>query len=224
MSPGPFRDAFATTRLLSNMHLPSRLFACVLLLASCEREALQESANLSTRSSFAIEALSGIALRDQEGRGLEAERLAGKLVLLSFMFTSCPRICPEQTRALAEVQRGLPRDVLERVRFVSISIDPETDTPERLRSFAKTNGADLATWSFAVGTPEGTRSLSSRLSVFDPRTPSPRPGDHGTALYLFDDRGQLRQRYAGAPLDRQRLGRELLDLDALRRAAPASSL
>ena len=112
--------------------------------------------------------------------------------------------------------------MLARVAFLSISIDPENDTPERLKSFAKTNGADLASWSFVVGTPEATHSLSSRLSVFDPRTPSPGPGDHGTALYLFDDRGQLRQRYAGAPLDGQRLRRELLQLDALCRGAAAS--
>lgn len=205
------------------MHLPP-LFACLLLLASCEREMLHESAKVSTRPSFAIEALSGIEMRDQDGRALEAERLAGKLVVLSFMFTSCPRICPEQTRALAKVQRGLPRGVLERVWFLSISIDPETDTSQRLKSFARTNGADLASWSFAVGTPEATVSLSSRLSVFDPRTQSPRPGDHGTALYVFDDRGQLRQRYAGAPLDGQRLRRELIDLDAFSRGAPASRI
>jgi protein SCO1 len=206
------------------MHLPPRLFACLLLLPSCERETLHESAKVSGRSSFAIEALAGIALRDQEGRALEPDRLAGKLVVLNFMFSSCPRVCPEQTRALAEVQRGLPRDVLARVWFLSISIDPENDTPERLKSFARTNGADLASWSFLVGTLEGTRSLSSRLSVFDPRTSSPQPGDHATALYLFDDRGQLRQRYAGAPLDRQRLGRELAGLEALCRGAAASSI
>jgi protein SCO1/2 len=206
------------------MHSLPRLFACLLLLASCDREPLHESGTVSTRSTFPIEALSGISLQDQDGRVLEAERLAGKLVLLSFMFTSCPRVCPEQARALAEVQRGLPSDVSARVLFLSISIDPETDTPERLKWFAKANGADLASWSFVVGTPEATRSLSSRLSVFDPRTPSPRPGDHGTALYLFDDRGQLRQRYAGVPLDRQRLGRELRELEGLSRAAPASRL
>jgi protein SCO1/2 len=202
----------------------TRLFACLLLLASCEREALHVSANASIRSSFAIEALSDVSLRDQEGRTLDAERLAGKLVVVSFMFTSCPRVCPEQTRALAEVQRGLPRDVRGRVWFLSISIDPETDTPERLKWFAERNGADLTSWSFVAGTPEATRSLSSRLSVFDPRTPSPGPGDHGTALYLFDGQGQLRQRYAGAPLDRRRLHRELRDLDALSRRSPASSI
>jgi protein SCO1/2 len=206
------------------MHPLPPLFACLLLLASCERETLHESAEVSTRSSFAIEALSGITLQDQEGRTLEAERLAGKLVVLSFMFTSCPSICPEQARALAEVQRGLSPEVLARVRFLSISIDPETDTPERLKSFAKANGADLASWSFAVGTPEATTRLSSRLSVFDPRAQGPRPGDHGTALYLFDDRGQLRQRYAGAPLDRQRLRGELISLDALSRGARTSSI
>jgi protein SCO1/2 len=206
------------------MHLSPHLFvAGLILLAGCERETPHHSAEVSTPSSFAIEALTGVALQDQEGRALEAERLAGKLVVLSFMFTSCPRICPEQTRALAEIQRDLPRDVRARVQFLSISIDPETDTPARLKSFAQINGADLASWSFVAGTPESTHSLSSRLSVFDPRTSSPGPGDHGTALYLFDDRGQLRQRYAGAPLDRQRLGRELVQLDALCRRAPATS-
>lgn len=162
-------------------------------------------------------AFTGVALTDQDGKPLGAAELGGTTLVVSFMFTSCPSVCPTQTRALAEVRRGLSSQIRERVRFLSVSVDPDTDTPEKLREFALRNGAAQGGWSFARGTPESTRALSARLAAFDARGGSA-PSAHTTAVYLFDARGNLVQRYAGGPLDVTRLTREIERVAELSRA------
>jgi protein SCO1 len=196
-------------------HLYPRLgrLACLLLVLSgcvsgCDRSAAEQREG-SASAGFAIAALAGVPLRDQDGRLLEARRLAGKTVLLNFMFTSCPEVCPQQAQALARVRAALPEDVRARVWLLSISVDPETDSPERLKAFAAANAADLGGWSFVVATPEATNELSRRLAMFDQRGEAPVPAAHATGVYLFDSQGQMRQRYAGVPIDEQRLAREV---------------
>lgn len=153
-------------------------------------------------------ALAGVALTDQDGKPLGASELGGKPLVVSFMFTSCPSVCPKQTRALTQVRRGLSSQARERVKFLSLSVDPEHDTPEKLGEFARQNGADLAGWSFARASVEGTRALTTRLVAFDAATGSA-PSAHTTAVYLFDARGNLLQRYAGGAIDVPRLTREV---------------
>ena len=130
------------------------------------------------------------------------------------MFTSCPVVCPKQTEALAEVRAALPEAVRERVRFVSVSVDPENDTPRALKRFARAHHADERGWSFVRSDPAGTERLTSRLAAFEPGAAA--PSAHGTSLYLFDRGGRLVQRYRGAPLDVSHLARELTFLDDLK--------
>lgn len=155
----------------------------------------------------------GAALLDQDGRHFSFGPLAGKVLLVNFVYTGCSTVCPVQTRALAEVQATLSRAVRERVRFVSVSIDPLQDTPAALRAFAKRMGADLAGWSFVTGRPADVVQIAQRLRLFRPE--GKRPDDHTTSLWAADARGRLVQRYAGNPPDRARLVRELGELVAM---------
>jgi len=88
-------------------------------------------------------------LVDQQGRKVDAAALLdGKVTIVDFIFTNCPFICPPMTRNMAQLQRSLADSG---VRFASISVDPEHDTPEALRAFAAAHGADLRTWTFLTG-------------------------------------------------------------------------
>jgi cytochrome oxidase Cu insertion factor (SCO1/SenC/PrrC family) len=153
--------------------------------------------------------LANVELRDQRGQALSTQAFAGKTVVLNFMFTSCPSVCPLQARELARVQRAIPESLKSRVAFLSVSVDPERDTPEVLQRFASANGIDLGNWSLATASPEATRKLALELQAIEPSAGSALPAAHGTSVYLFDARGRLMQRYAGKPLDRQRLVREI---------------
>jgi protein SCO1/2 len=159
--------------------------------------------------------LAAVALTDHEGRARRFADFRGKTVVFSFFFTSCPTICPREAKALSELQRRLSPALGERVRFVSLSVDPENDTPEAMREFAFENGADLKSWSFVRASEPATRALALELSMFEgPEKAQAAPSNHTTAVYLFDATGRLRQRYAGSPLDVPRLAREIERLDA----------
>lgn len=197
-------------------HLQSRF--CVPVIAAqlalvapgCHRPSdAQDTASVQTPA-----ALSAAALTDQAGKSRKFSDFYGNTVVLNFFFASCPSVCPRETRALAEVQARLPSVLQAHVQFVSLTVDPEQDSPERLTAFARANGADLNHWSFVRASGSATQALTTELAVFSgPLQARSAPVGHGTSVYLFDARGRLKQRYAGSPLDVARLAREIEELD-----------
>lgn len=159
--------------------------------------------------------LRGLTLQDQAARRMDAAAYRGRTLLLNFVFTGCSTTCPTQTLELAALRRSLPPALRAQVDFLSVSVDPLADTPATLAAFARRMGADDPPgWRFATGAPSQIDTLAQRLAATDPRQPTSGPADHGTALYLFDTTGVLRQRYAGVPVDRPRLARELAEVVA----------
>lgn len=149
-----------------------------------------------------------LKLVDQRGQPFAVQELRGKVILFNFIFTACPNVCPVQTQALAEVQRAIPAADRDRVHFVSVSIDPEHDTPAVLHSFARRFNVDFSRWTFVTGGTEDIDRLSGRLRLFA-ENKDRRPENHGTTLWLMDGKGRLMQRYAGNPPEVPRLVSEL---------------
>lgn len=92
--------------------------------------------------------LSRFELIERSGEKVSSEDLLGQPYIVSFFFSLCPSICVQQNQKLSELQEefaGQP------VRFVAISVDPENDTPERLREYAARFGADEKQWLFMTG-------------------------------------------------------------------------
>lgn len=149
-----------------------------------------------------------LSLIDQGGQPFSIEALRGKIVLFNFIFTSCPLVCPVQTQALAAVQQALPARDRDRVHFVSVSVDPEHDTPAVLRTFGERFKADFSRWTFLTGGTADIDQLSERLRLFG-QNRDKLPENHGTTLWLMDGQGRLMQRYAGDPPEVPRLVSEL---------------
>jgi protein SCO1/2 len=100
-----------------------------------------------------------VALVDADGK---AGRLRDLLatqdpVMLNFIFTTCGAICPVMSKVFSEVPGSLGAQA-GRLRMVSISIDPENDTPAQLKSYAGTYGAD-ARWTFLTGRIEDVKAV-----------------------------------------------------------------
>ncbi len=91
------------------------------------------------------------ALISQDGAEVTLESLRGKVVAVSFIYTWCPDICPMLTNKMARVQDALGADFGTKVAFVSITFDPERDTPEALKAYAEAFDVDFAGWSFLTG-------------------------------------------------------------------------
>jgi protein SCO1/2 len=136
------------------------------------------------------------SLTDQDGNPLALADLRGKAVLLDFVYTSCPGPCPILTGLHVEVQRALDPALRDRVRLVSISLDPLTDTPARLREYARKRGADTANWSFLTGAPEEVDAVLRAYGVGSARQPDGTIG-HLVVTFLIDGEGRIVQRFIG---------------------------
>ena len=88
----------------------------------------------------------------------------GRPVLMQFIYTSCTAICPVTTQMFSQVQDKLGRDV-SKLHMLSISIDPEYDTPARLAAYAKKYSAG-AQWQFYTGTQAASVSLQKAFDAY----------------------------------------------------------
>ena len=133
--------------------------------------------------------------QDQNGAPFGPQTLAGKPWVADFIFTRCPTVCPVMTERLA----ALAPQLGARVHLVSLSVDPDFDTPERLKAFAKMHGATLERWHFLTGD-----SASVQRAVTDGFKISLEhegAGDdflsivHGVHFVLVDGEGHIRGYY-----------------------------
>ena len=108
------------------------------------------------RPSRGLGRLPTFTLTDQDGRSFGSADLGGKPAVINFFFTSCPSICPRLTRAMRSLQRRFAGAGLE-VQLVSISVDPETDTPARLTAYARKYEIDPRNWRLLTGRREEVR-------------------------------------------------------------------
>ena len=93
--------------------------------------------------------LGEFSLTDATGRTVTRADLDGKIVVVSFLFTSCSLTCPEVTKRMAEIQRLTTANA--DVRLVSLTVDPRSDTPPVLAKWGVRFGADTNRWFFLTG-------------------------------------------------------------------------
>lgn len=135
-------------------------------------------------------------LVDQDGNSRSLEEWRGKVVLLDFIWTRCPGPCPILTGLHVDVQRRLPEALRDRMRFVSITLDPVRDTPAVLREYAQKRGADLAGWSFLTGAPDVVDAVIKSYGVGSAKSPDGQI-EHVVATFLIDPNGRIDRRYIG---------------------------
>src|SRR5207247_1471579 len=117
-------------------------------------------------------------LVDPAGRSVSLADYTGRVVLLSFVYTTCRSACPLVTQRMAVLQRRLREAGLfgSRVGFVSITVDPDRDGAATLARYAKAFGADPRGWTFPPGRPGAPgRSPRSWCSPLRPRRRRRRP-------------------------------------------------
>ncbi len=129
-------------------------------------------------------------LTDQNNQPFGSQDLAGKVVITSFFFTRCPSVCPKLMAAQTEVRKRFLK-LLDKTHFVSISVDPEFDTPEVLAAYAQKNNLD---WSFLTGSRSKINQVVEGQMKFAMGN-----AHHIAELALFDQRGDLRGKFTTDP-------------------------
>jgi protein SCO1/2 len=151
------------------------------------------------------------ALTSQDGAQVTLEALRGKVVAVTFIYTWCPDICPMLTDKMARVQDELGEDFGTKVAFVSITIDPERDTPAALKEYAKSFKADFTGWSFLTGEPATVLEVAHRYGVAVARQ-ADGAVDHTLLTTLIDRDGRMRVQYLGYRFDEEEFRRDLQSL------------
>jgi protein SCO1 len=158
-----------------------------------------------------IGAAPDFALTSQDGAAVTLGSFRGKVVAVTFIYTACPDVCPLLSDKLARVQDELGADFGTKVAFLSITVDPERDTPEALKEYAEALDADLAGWSFLTGAPAAIRDVAHRYGVAV-RAAADGQVDHTLLTTLVDRRGAMRVQYLGYRFDPEEFRHDLLDL------------
>jgi len=158
-----------------------------------------------------IGAAPDFALTSQDGAEVTLASLRGKVVAVAFIYTWCPDVCPMLTDKMARVQDELGPDFGTKVAFVSITVDPERDTPEALKEYAEAFDANFAGWSFLTGEPEAVRAVARRYGVVALPAADGQV-DHTLLTTLIDRRGTMRVQYLGYRFDEEEFRHDLLDL------------
>jgi len=131
-------------------------------------------------------------LPDTEGKERSVQDFAGKAVVLFFGYTQCPDACPTTLAEIAEAKKLLGADGAK-VQPVLVSLDPERDRPDLLKSYVTAFGPDFVA---LRGTPEQTAAVAKEFKVFFRKVPGSTPGsytmDHTAASYVYDPKGRLR--------------------------------
>ena len=127
---------------------------------------------------------------NQDGEAVNFLDYRGKVLVTVMIYTSCQIACPRLVADMRTIKERLPEDQLDKVKMLLISIDPETDTPERLKSFAIENHMDQEPWVFLRSSEANTREFAAVLAV-NYRRISPIDFSHSNIISVFNDKGEL---------------------------------
>jgi protein SCO1/2 len=144
-----------------------------------------------------IRAMPDFALIDQDGKPLRRSDLHGKVLLVGFVFTTCNGTCPATTHRMSQVEQALQtRGLLkgDRIRLLSITLDPARDTPEVLRGYRRLYDVESAAWSFLTGPPEQVAKTVAAWGMWAKPAANGQL-DHPSRVFLVDRRGRIREIY-----------------------------
>jgi len=177
------------------------------LLLSCATHAWGHAAKAQGRLPT-VGTAPEFVLTNQSGERVALADLHGKVLAVTFIYATCKDTCPLLTAKMATMQRKLGADFGPRVRFVSITVEPEVDSPAVLKAYAEKYSADAAGWSFLTGTSAEIRHVVGRYGAFAKRV---KPGDvdHLFLTSLVDRKGMLRVQYLGYRFDPDEMLRDL---------------
>lgn len=136
----------------------------------------------------------------QDNEEIKLEDLYGDVLVVTMIYTTCPTACPRLVADMKYVESLIPEADSDKVKFVTVSIDPETDTPQRLKEFAEMNNMVGEKWVFLRGTPDDTREFANVLAVSYKKL-SPMQFSHSNIISVFDEKGVMVYQREGLNVD-----------------------
>lgn len=136
----------------------------------------------------------------QNNKEIQLEDLKGDVIVMVMIYTSCKSACPRLVADIRRIHENVSDKANKNTKYVFVSIDPEVDTPEKLKNFAIENKMDNDQWLFLRGSVEDTREFSAVLAVSYKRI-SPIDFSHSNIISVFDQQGVLQHQKEGLGID-----------------------
>ena len=148
---------------------------------------------------------------NQNGEEIELKDLQGKVVVMVMIYTTCKAACPRLVADMRNIEKQVPEEKKDDVQYVFVSIDPETDTPERLKAFSKENEMEGDKWLFLRGTEADTREFAAVLAV-NYKEISPMDFSHSNIISVFDHRGEMVHQQEGLGVNNKETVQAIIEL------------
>lgn len=126
----------------------------------------------------------------QDGKNIELKSLKGNILVMVMIYTTCKAACPRLVADMRNIESRLNKKTKKNVKLILVSIDPETDTPEKLKAFAIANKMENDPWIFLRSTEENTREFAAVLAV-NYKKISPIDFSHSNIISVFNPDGEL---------------------------------
>lgn len=148
-----------------------------------------------------------ITLLDQNGRDFSLSEVRGKVLVVAYIYTNCPDICHVISKKMNVFKQQIKKSGLEdRVYFISITFDPERDTPDVLRHHAEMMNLDLDNWVFLTGDENAVNATLkvAGMEAIKGSVDSNGKGEqsysisHRDRISLVDKNGRIRKHYKGS--------------------------
>lgn len=177
---------------------------CKMDLTPIDDNIKMEEGNISSESIFNLSS----KWNTQNNKTITLKELKGDVLVVVMIYTSCQAACP---RLVADM-RSIHEQVNNKTtKYVLVSIDPETDTPERLKAFAIENQMDNDQWIFLQGTVDDVREFSNVLAVKYKQI-SPMDFSHSNIISVFDEEGVLYHQQEGLGVDNKETVSKIIDI------------
>jgi protein SCO1/2 len=175
---------------------PGKCPRCDMALRQVENTPVASNENklaVKDESPFASMRIPDVTVYDQDGRKLNfySDLVKGRTVAINFIFTTCTTICPPLTATFRKVQQEMGERVGRDVALISVSVDPTTDVPERLKSFSAKFNAQPG-WSFVTGSKPDIDQLLASLGAY-----AGNKNDHTPMILVGNDKAQYWTRTYG---------------------------
>lgn len=169
---------------MGNYFISGIVSVICLLLFSCGQQVAEEPLPV-------LGQVEHFTLTNQNGEAFGMEDLKGRVWVADFFFSNCPGPCPRMSTLMGDIQRET-QDI-EELRIVSITVDPERDTPAAMKAYGERYGAIDGRWYFLTGPQELLHRLASKdFNLFDVDGSL----QHSTRFALIDREGRIRGYYS----------------------------
>ena len=195
------------------LHIPLVLLISSLLPLGCNSPSTTNNSTVTTTTVTTQEnnnAFSDISIYNlpevwttQNGDDIALKELKGNVLVVVMIYTSCKTACPILIKDMREIRKQVDTQIpktAKGVKYLLVSIDPETDSPEHLKAFAKENNMDDDQWLFLRSNEEQTREFAAVLAV-NYKQISPVDFSHSNIISVFNKKGELVSQQEGLGID-----------------------